>query len=74
MSLLNPQQQKALDQSRKLLTEHFDSWIISYKFKNENNQSAVLQSWQGDSSDVLGLTVVAQKRVIDFIENAGRRG
>ena len=72
MSPLNPQQEQALEQVRKIMVEHFDSWILSYKMKNENMRSAVMHSWHGDAPDVLGLTVIAKEKVIDYIRSAGR--
>lgn len=61
---LTEQQVKALDQVRHILSANFDAWIICYRTSDENLRSMVLNEWQGDITDVIGLTAVSHDRLL----------
>lgn len=61
---LTPKELEAISRVRKIMTEHFDSWIVTYRRTDENLISSINNEWHGDISDVVGLTTVSQARLL----------
>lgn len=63
---MTPLQEKAVDNARALLTEHFDSWVMTYKVKNENLKCKIEHDFHGDITDIVGLVAITQSRLLEI--------
>lgn len=63
---MTPQQERAIEEVRKLLSANFDSWILTYRITNENLRSKINHDWRGDIADVVGLSAITQSRLIEY--------
>lgn len=64
-------QENAIAEVKKILKEHFDSFIITYRITDENLRSKVNHDWHGDIVDVVGLSSIAQSRLLQYISLKG---
>lgn len=55
--------EEAIKESKKILMEHFDSFCINLKIKDENLRTKIWHEWHGDITDVLGLNRTACARI-----------
>ena len=62
---------EAIEQVRKILIEHFDSWLLTYRITDERMGSKIHHDWHGHVSDVLGLSVITQNRLTEFTSLRG---
>lgn len=67
MRNMTTQQHQAVEDCRKILAAQFDAFVISTKCKDENLRSQIFHHWNGDITDVLGLSVLAQDRMTRIV-------
>lgn len=65
-------QEKAIAEVRKILKEHFDSWIISYRITDEHLRTKVNHDWHGDIVDAVGLSSITNHRMLELLSLSGR--
>jgi hypothetical protein len=68
---MTPKQEQAIIEVRKILKEHFDSFIITYRITDENLRSKVNHDWHGDIVDVTGLASITQARMLQYTSLKG---
>lgn len=56
-------QEQALNEAKELLKLHFDSFVITTRYCDENINDSVGSDWHGAISDIVGLNRVTQLRV-----------
>lgn len=65
-------QEQAITEVKKILKEHFDSWILTYRITDENLRSKVNHDWHGDIVDIVGLTTITANRLQEYTSLGGR--
>lgn len=66
MSNLTNAQEKAIEEVKKILLLHFDSFILTMRASDENNQDIFPSEWHGPFSDVIGLLRISSSR-LDYL-------
>lgn len=51
---------------RRIMKEHFDSWIVTYRITDENLNTKINHDWHGDIVDVVGLSSITQNRMLQY--------
>lgn len=68
---MTPTQEAAIIEVKKILKEHFDSWILTYRITDENLRSKVNHDWHGDIVDIVGLTTITHNRMQEYTSLRG---
>lgn len=69
---LTTKQAEAIEAVRRIMCENFDSFIVSYRITDENLRSSIMHDWHGDITDVIGLAVITQDRLLRKCNEATR--
>jgi len=64
-------QDQAIAEVRKIMKQHFDSWLITYRITDENLNSKIHHDWHGDVVDIVGLSSITQQRLLQYTSLRG---
>ncbi len=63
---MTPEQNQAIEEVRRILKLHCDSWIFSYRITGENFMSEINHDWHGNLAGIIGLNSIASSRLMQI--------
>jgi hypothetical protein len=69
---MTPAEEAALDEAKRVLGLHFDSFVITTRASDELGNDRVNSDWHGALSDVIGMHRITGLRLDDLALGGGR--